>query len=253
MTTPRINKWRYACIGASTEDTTKAAILGRTAGYDDECVLFVGQGLIAYDSSGNRIEYPPSKATQAVAGKRSHLKYNEPMFGGEDKKLLSYNGTGFFVDIMPMIDETVTTTDDDYDEYNEKGVITFIKEIDGVRIKEGVTTVQPSNTNMQSMESVVNIVFEACRIMTKKSREMFGRGISNTFKTDLEQHVGQGLEEMKSTDYSLIDLPDEQLQAYTVEAVVTPRSRQRRGEVLLSASIVPVYAARQIDITLTVL
>lgn len=253
MSTSRMNKWRYAVVGATSEDATKEDILSRTPVYNHEQVLFVGQGLIAYDSDGNAVEYPPNLATQAVAGKRSYLEYYEPIFGGETKKLLAYNGTGFFVETMPMVSNTTLTTEDDWDEYNEKGVITFVQDSTGVRIKEGVTTVQPENSDMESQEAVVSVVSHAMIVIDAYCREMLGKGISNTYKTDLEQYVGQGLEKMKTQDFSLIDLIDEQLQAYTVEAIITPRSRQRKGEVLLNVSIVPTYAARKIDVTLMVL
>lgn len=252
MNTPRVNKWRYACVGATTTDDTKEKILARTAAYNNEFIIFVGQGLIAYDEKGDAIEYPAYKATQAFAGKRSHLEYYEPVFGGDARKLLAYNGVGFFTDVMPMVNENTITTEDDWEEYNEKGVITFTKELDGVRIKEGVTTVQPDNLEMQSQESVVSIVIHAMEVIYKYAKQMIGRGMTNTFKTDIEQFISQGLEEMKVKDFSLIDLPDEQLQAYTVTASMLPRASQRKGQISVSASIVPIYAAREIDIPLMV-
>jgi len=90
-----------------------------------------------------------------------------------------------------MVNENTITTEDDWEEYNEKGVITFTKELDGVRIKEGVTTVQPDNLEMQSQESVVSIVIHAMEVIYKYAKQMIGRGMTNTFKTDIEQFISK--------------------------------------------------------------
>lgn len=255
MSSPTNHKWRYASVGAAVDDTAMADILARTAtatGYDEERVLFVGQGLI--DRSGN--EYPSYEATQAVAGKRSALWYGLSIWGGETSKLLGVSGENFFVDLMPMPGTGVgnIATLENFREYNEKGVITFYRDVDGVRIREGVTTVQPGNTSgAEDEEAVVSVVTQAMRNIYAAAKSMLGKNITNSYKTDLEQKIVSALEEMKIQDQTIIDLPDEGIKAYSIGVTLVPRSTQIEGKVHIAATITPVHCAREIRADVVIL
>ena len=246
MSRPEENKWRYAVIGADPTLTDKASLRSRANAYDNENVLFVGQGLI--DKNGR--EYPPREATIAVAGKRSALWYGDAIWGGGTKKLLGRRNDNFFVDVMPLPGDPTKAS---LSTLNENGVITFVKDFDGVRIREGVTTVRPNSITGQSEEIVVSVVRHAKREMYKAAFDMLGKNITPSFKTDLEEHIKSALEKMKNEDNTLIDIPEEQLQAYEVSASIYPRENQREGKVEIEAAITPVHAARQIHANVVIL
>ena len=153
------------------DDDSKSSIIARAEDYNDEHVLFVGQGLI--DRDGN--EHQPYEATAAVAGKRSYLTYGNAIWGGQRSKLLGIKEEQFFVDVMPMVDAETFTTAADFRDYNEKGVITFTLNPDGVRIREGVTTVQSDNELMEDEEAVVSIVDHAKQVIYDACFEMLGK------------------------------------------------------------------------------
>lgn len=249
MSRPEGHRWRYAAVGATPDDGSKSSIIARAEDYNDEHVLFVGQGLI--DRDGN--EHQPYEATAAVAGKRSYLTYGNAIWGGQRSKLLGIKEEQFFVDVMPMVDAETFTTAADFRDYNEKGVITFTLNPDGVRIREGVTTVQSDNELMEDEEAVVSIVDHAKQVIYDACFEMLGKNITSSFKTDIEENIKSALERMKNEDQTLVDIPDEPLKAYQVSATIVPRSNQRLGKVMVDASITPVHAAREIKANVVVL
>lgn len=249
MSAADVHKWRYASVGAAAADDSKAKILLRTQDYDSENVLFVGQGLV----DRNNVQYAPYEATMAIAGKRSGTWYGNTIWGGDTEKRLGIKEEQFFVDILPMVSSTTTTTNADRREYNEKGVITFTKDFDGVRIREGVTSVQPGNVLEEDEEAVVSIVRKVKKVIYNAAFQMLGKNITPSYKTDLEEHIKSALEEMKNQDKTIIDLPEEQLKAYTVVATVVPRSSQRLGKVIIDASVTPVHAARSIQANVVIL
>ena len=248
MSSSTVNRWRYAIIGAPPE-SSKSDMLSAAAGYNHERVLYVGQGLV--DRTGR--EYAPHEATVAVAGKRSQLWYGRAISGGALVKRLGIGDSQFFVDVMPMVDSETLTTNADLRDYNENGVITFEKNVDGIRIREGVTTVQPTNTEAEDEEAIVSILSHALQIIYDASFEMLGENITPSFKTDLEEHIKSKLEIMRSTDKTLIDDPDEGIEPYSIEVSIVPRSNQRLGRVTVAGHITPVHAARKIPINVSVL
>jgi hypothetical protein len=82
---------------------------------------------------------------------------------------------------------------------------------------------------------------------------MLGQNITDTFKTDLEEHIKSGLEKMKTEDQSIIDIADSGLSAYTVSVSLIPRTVQKQGKVTVNVSVTPVHAAREIDATVVVM
>lgn len=242
------HQWRYGIVGATT-GTSKGDMLTEVAKYNTQNAMYVGQGLI--DRNGT--QYAPCQATLAVAGKRSQLPYNTPIWGGESKKRLGTGGENFFVEALPIVDGNTLTTKLDLIEYNEKGVITFVRDLDGVRIREAVMTTQPSNLTDESAESVMCIINEVKKNIYDACFAMLGRPITSSYKTDLEEAIKSKLEYMKVTDMSLIDADDEGLKAYDVVATIVPRTNQRLGKVTVSASVVPVHAARIVDASVVIM
>jgi hypothetical protein len=242
------HQWRYAVIGA-TNNTSKGDMLTETAKYNSQNVMYVGQGLI--DRNGN--DHYPCQATLAVAGKRSQLEYNVPIWGGESRKRLGTGGENYFVEALPIVNNSTLTTKLDLIEYNEKGVITFVRDLDGVRIREAVMTTQPGNQTDESSESVMSIINEVKKNIYDAAFAMLGRPITASYKTDLEEAIKSKLEYMKVTDMSLIDADDEGLKAYDVVASIVPRTNQRLGKVTVSATVTPVHAARKINASVVIM
>lgn len=243
--------WRSVIIGAPY-GAEKGSIVGAAGQANRETVLYVGQGVI--DQEGN--EYSPCEATQVVAGKIGVTPYYETIWGGQTRKRLSIDipPENFISDIVDLPGETPGSiaTRTDIIEYNERGVITFQKDFDGVRIREGVTTVQ-DNSVAEDELAVVRIVRHAKYLVYERAYEMLGQNITSTFKTDLEEYIKGALERMKIDDHSLIDIPENGLAAYNVSVQLIPRSVQRQGKVKIDISITPVHAAREIVATITVM
>ena len=236
-------QWRYAVVGVTDEETSKSEIIDRVnASYDDEHILFVGQGLV--DKNG--VEYAPYQSTVAIAGKRSALPYGQSIWGGAAKKLLGKGDDQFFVDVLPMVSAETVTKDSDIKSYNENGVITFRKDPDGIRILEGVTSVSPTNVTQEDEEAVVSIVDHAKYIIYDVCFKMSGENLVPSYKTTLEQSIQSALEVMKNTDKTIQDYSEEGIKAYTVNATIVPRANQLLGKVIVDATITPVHAAREI-------
>jgi len=247
MSSSENNRWRYAVVGAP-EGTIKSEMLSMTAGYNHERVMFVGQGLI--DRNGR--EYAPNEATMAIAGKRSQLWYGRSMWGGASIKRLGINESQFFVDTLPIVGPDAFITNSDLRDLNEGGVITFEKSTDGVRIREGINTVQATNVDAQDTESVVGIITRALEVIYNASYQMLGENITPSFKTDLEEHIKSQLSIMQTVDKTLTEDEDEGLEPYSIEVTIVPRSNQRLGRVSVAGHITPVFAARKIPINVSV-
>jgi hypothetical protein len=246
--------WRFAVLGAAS-GATKAEILSAAASHNRETVIYVGQGVI----DANEVEYTPTEAVQVVAGKIGAMPYYEPIWGGRPSKILGIDQNGsidkYIIDLVPLPGDTAGTvaTREDIIEYNEKGVITFVEEIDGIRIREGLTTVQNPAETAEDELAVMRIIRHVKYLVYDLSYEMLGQNITDTFKTDLEENIKSGLEKMKSEDKSIIDIPDSGLSAYTVSVALVPRTVQKQGKVTVSVSVTPVHAAREIDATVVVM
>lgn len=246
--------WRFAILGAP-EGASKAEIISAAKSFNRENIVYVGQG--AVDMNG--IEYTPIEATQIVAGKIGAMKYFEAIWGGQPTKILGINSTGtvekYITDILPL-DGTGPgnlATYEDIIEYNEAGVITFVEEIDGIRIREGLTTIQNPAETAEDELAVVRIIRHIKYLVYDRCYEMLGQNITSTFKTDLEEHIKSGLEKMKTEDNSIIDIPESGLSAYNVSVQLVPRTVQKQGKVTVNVSVTPVHAAREIEATVVVM
>lgn len=246
--------WRFAILGAPDE-ASKSEIISAAVGFNRENIAYVGQGAI--DMNG--LEYTSAEATQIVAGKIGSTKYFETIWGGAQSKVLGILRNGvmdhFITDIvrMPGGGPDGHATHEDTIEYNEAGVITFVKEVDGVRIREGLTTAQNPAETAEDELAVVRIIRHVKYLVYDRCFEMLGQNMTSTFKTDLEENIKSGLEKLKSEDRSIIDIPDSGLSAYTVSVMLVPRTVQKQGKVTVTVSVTPVHAAREIEATVVVM
>lgn len=248
---PEYHGWRFAILGAPA-GASKSSIIGSAVGFNRENVVYVGQGVI--DINGT--EYSPCQATQVIAGKIGATKYYETIWGGAKSKVLGIEGEKYIAELVALPGAGVDglATKEDIIEYNEKGVTTFVEELDGIRIREGVTTIQDSVSNSSEDElAVVRIIRHAKYLVYNRAYEMLGQNITATYKTDLEEHIKTGLEVMKSTDLSLIDITESGLSAYTVSVQLVPRTVQKQGKVTVNVTITPVHAAREISAQVVVM
>ena len=246
--------WRFTILGAP-EGSSKANIISAAAFQNNENVVYVGQGCI--DMNGT--VYSPAEATQVIAGKIGATKYYEAIWGGQQSKVLGILNNGvvekYITDIVPLpgTGPGNTATKEDIIEYNEAGVITFVEELDGIRIREGLTTVQNPAEAAEDELAVMRIIRHVKYLVYDKCYEMLGQNITSTFKTDLEENIKSGLEKMKSEDRSIIDIPESGLSAYNVNVQMVPRTVQKQGKVTVNVSMTPVHAAREIEATVVVM
>lgn len=247
MNSAQYHGWRFAILGAPA-DFTKAQILNAAVSFNDENIVYVGQGVI--DLNGTR--YSPVEATQVIAGKMGASEFYTPIWGGHESRILGNDGERFITDVLMLPGAGVAAaTGEDIDEYNEKGVVTFTKELDGIRVREGVTTVQSSNLTGEDELAIMRIIRHVKYLVYERAYSMLGQNITATYKTDLEEHIKSGLAEIKET--ALIDIPESGLAAYTVNVQLIPRTSQRQGKVTVNVSIVPVHAAREIKAEVVVM
>jgi hypothetical protein len=250
MNSAMYHGWRFAILGAP-EGFTKSQIMNAASGFNSENIVYVGQGVV--DMNGT--EYSPVEATQVVAGKMGASEFYEPIWGGDSTRILGIgdNGEKYISDVLALpgaLEGTVATREEEI-EYNETGVITFTKELDGIRIREAVTTVQNTELSQEDELAVMRIIRHVKYLIYERAYEMLGKNITSTYKTDLEEYIKSGLAEIK--DVALIDIPESGLAAYTVSVQLIPRTSQRQGRVTVNVSVVPVHAAREIKAKVVVM
>lgn len=245
--------WRYAILGAD-ENMNKDIRLLRALVFNNENVIFVGQGL--YDVEGNY--YEPRLATMAVAAKISTTPYHIAIWGGRPQKALR-GSFDFLSDIGELPGEVIydddnnvigekPATKDDIVQYNEGGIITFLVDKDGIKIREGITTAQQVyfkyyGVNKEDEISVLRIINHAKYIVYDACYKMLGEGITDTFQMDLETQVSEALSTMVS-EAALLD--------YSVTSRIDPVIGGT-AKVYVDISITPVHAARQIDASIVVM
>lgn len=255
MSADDVCRWRYACIGANKDDraTDIYNLVDRAEVFDNQYIIFIGQGLIDYD--GNEIL--PYEATMYWAGLRSNLSYGTSMFGGDPSKIL-YSWSMLegknkpVADVMPLLatENKVQFEPEVYANLNEAGVVTTKREYDTVTFREGVTTSQANDYS--SEESVVNIVKYALNVTYDVCYGYQGKNITNNLKTSLEEAIKAKLSDMKTYDGTLADVATDNLKAYDVEVMITPRAEQKVGKIYVNLKITPVYALRQIEASVIV-
>ena len=250
MNSAQYHGWRLAVLGAPSGATKSQILAQATSRFNRENIVYVGQGLTTI----NEVDLTPAQAAQVVAGKISATPYNKTIWGGSKEKILALSGEKYIIDVgvLPGSAADGSATKEDIIEYNEKGVITFVDELDGIRIREGVSTSQNTTTGEDEV-AVTRIVRHVKYLVYDRAYEMLGQNITSTYKIDLEEYIKSGLEEMKVTDLSLIDIPDSGLTAYSVSVTLTAQAGMKEGKVTVNVSITPVHAARQITAQIVVM
>lgn len=248
MNTSQYHGWRFAIIGAP-DKATKGEIITEASSYNNENVAYVGQGVI--DTNGTN--YSPTEATQIIAGKMGATDYYNTIWGGQSEKILGTNNTAYIVDTIavPGTGTNGTPTYEDYVEYNEAGAITFTTDSDGVKIKEAITTAHNYNSDQEDELAVVRIVRHAKYVVYNTCLSYLGLGITDTFKTDLQEAIKTALEEMK-IEGALTDDTDNNYSAYSASVSIVPYTSMIQGKVTANVSITPVHAARTINASITV-
>ena len=263
MSTDDVCRWRYAVIGANDADISTVdknlnpdieGLLSRALLCDSQYIIYIGQG--AYDYDGNYI--PAYKMPMYWAGLRSKLSYGISMFGGDTEKVLysySYdeNENKPLYDVAPLLkgETTVPFEPDTYVALNEGGVVTLKKEYDTVSFREGVTTMQTGN-DYGTEESVVNIVKYALDQTYDVCYLYQGKNLVSSLKASLEEAIKVKLNDMQTFDQTLVDVESDNIKAYDVSVIVTPRAGQRVGKIYVNLKITPVYALRQIEASVIV-
>jgi hypothetical protein len=249
MGSPEQHGWRFAIIGAA-DDASMMDRIRTCIDLDTENIIYVGGG--AVDING--VEYSPREATQVVAGKIGYTQYQYAIWGGNASKILAANGINYITDILPMPGTAPdgSASPADIVMYNEHGVLTFQKDPDGIRIREGITTAQNTNQSSEDEIAVVRIIRHAKYAVYDVCYSMLGENIGATFQQDMTNAVNTVLSKMLK-EGALIDVPSDGLTAYLTNVQISPRILQREGRVIIDISITPVHAARTIDARITVM
>ncbi len=248
MNTPQEHGLRFAILGAE-DDSTMSGMITTAVSFNSESIIYVGQGVV--DINGTK--YTPRLATQVVAGKIGYTSYQYAIWGGATSKLLAANDINYITDIMTLpgsLDDGTAGTSDII-VYNEHGVLTFLELDDGIRVREGVTTAQDSNTTAEDEIAVVRIIRHAKYQVYDACYALLGENIGNTFDQDM-QTAAQGVLKTMKDEGALVDVAEDGLSAYSVSVSTGSRSNQRQGLVAVAMSITPVHAARTIDVSISI-
>ncbi len=259
-------KWRTILLGANADNRSDIASLASKAkALDNEYILFLGQGLIDTGMTGyvstvsqtEKINYLgaksdsqllPYECTQYIAGLRSKLNYGEAIFGGQGRKRI--RGVGD-LEIAPLTSYDTEYYWDPvtYTKLNEAGVLTFTEDYGNITLTDGVTTVA-SNRGEEDEEGVMNILKYAQNAIYDVCLPYIGRNIDADLENSITTGIEKVLEEMKTTDMTLIDT--EEYPAYTVSVSLGSRRNQLLGRIYVYCTICPVHAVRQIEVEMTV-
>jgi len=257
MNTPEQHGWRFAVVGAD-ENMNMMERIKYAAALNNELMIFVAGGIV--DTNG--VEYQPRMATMAVAGKIAATKYSTAIWGGRPNKALMVNGSQFITDIIDVPGEPIYEDPDaetlvitgsspatrtEMIAYNECGCVTFLKDDDGVKITEGVTTVQERYAELgikkEDEIAVMRIINHAKYTVYDACYSMLGENLNETFQSDLEEAIRSNLGVMGD---------EGALSAYDVVVTVGTTTESEQGQILAEISITPIHAARIIDAKIVV-
>jgi len=222
--------------------------------YNNEYIIYVGQGVAFRPSEGEEIQYlPPHKAVQLYTGIRSHLSYKNAIFGGEEKKVLIG-----VEDVIPFEYNTnMGRLKEIMIELNESGVCIFKKEYGDVTFVEGVTT---SRSDVLSHESIMSIVAHVSKRLIARCRPYQGQNLTEDLKATLKTALQGELQNITDTDKSLISIEQYNLAPYNVEVSSAAMVRFdekgsliRESKIVVKCKIVPVGALRDIDLGVIVI
>lgn len=259
-------KWRTILLGANADNRSDIASLASKAGsLNNQYILFLGHGLIDTGMTGyvstlsqtEKVNYIgassdnqllPYECTQYIAGLRSKLDYGESIFGGQGRKRI--RGVGD-LEIAPLTsyDKEYYWDPINYTKLNEAGVLTFTEDYGNITLTDGVTTVS-STHNEEDEEGVMNILKYAQNAIYDVCLPYIGRNIDADLENSITTGIEKVLEEMKTTDQTLIDTHE--YPAYTVSVSLGSRRNQLLGRIYVYVTICPVHAVRQIEVEMTV-
>ncbi len=257
-------KWRTILLGANTDDRSDiSSLIAKAKSINNQYVLFLGQGLIDTGMTGdvakltvqekqaigavNDNHLLPYECTQYIAGLRSKLNYGESIFGGQGRKRIRSIGD---LKIAPIVEyETEYTWDPNtYIRLNEAGVLTFTEDYGNITLTDGVTTVQAGNE--EDEEGVMNILKYAQNAVYDVCLPYIGRNIDADIENSITTAIEKVLEEMKTSDMTLVDT--DEYPAYDVTVALNSRQNQLLGRIYVYLTICPVHAVRQIEVEMTV-
>lgn len=293
MNSTEVCKWRSLIVGANALDRTNDygeagfKLMDKAAAFDNENILFLGQGLIdsgyvpesnvklLTNASGNPIlnsagqrqyvslladdeaalegQLLPFQCTQYVAGLRSKLFYGDAIFGGEAKKQIVGIGADFGIAPLFAGENKVLWQPDNYVALNQAGVLTFTDDYNiPVTLMDGVTTKQsPLEEDEEGVQSIVKYAKHAVHEVLQS---FIGRNITGDLEAMMENAVTTVLNTMTSTDQTLVAVASEGLAAFDVDIVLVPKSnaQQTLAKAYVYLKLTPVHALRQIEVELTV-
>ena len=258
-------KWRTILLGANADNRSDiVSLINKAKSLNNTYVLFLGHGLIDtgmtgivatlsnnekqnYINARNDNQLLPYECTQYIAGLRSKLDYGESIFGGQGRKRI--RGVGD-LDIAPLTsyDDEYVWDPNNYVKLNEAGVLTFTEDYGNITLTDGVTTVQ--HAKEEDEEGVMNILKYAQNAIYDVCLPYIGRNIDADLENSITTAVEKVLEEMKTTDQTLIDTDD--YPAYDVTVTLGSRKNQLLGRIYIYVLICPVHAVRQIEVEMTV-
>lgn len=259
-------KWRTILLGANADNRSDIASLASKArSLNNQYILFLGHGLIDTGMTGyvstlsqtEKVNYIgassdnqllPYECTQYIAGLRSKLDYGESIFGGQGRKRI--RGVGD-LEIAPLTsyDKEYYWDPINYTKLNEAGVLTFTEDYGNITLTDGVTTVS-STREEEDEEGVMNILKYAQNAIYDVCLPYIGRNIDADLENSITTGIEKVLEEMKTTDQTLIDTHE--YPAYTVNVSLGSRRNQLLGRIYVYVTICPVHAVRQIEVEMTV-
>lgn len=293
MNSTEVCKWRSLIVGANALDRTNDygesgfKLMDKAAAFDNENILFLGQGLIdsgyvpesnvqlLTDANGNAIlnaagqrqyvpllnddeaslpgQLLPFQCTQYIAGLRSKLFYGDSIFGGEAKKEIVGIGADFGIAPLFAGENKVLWQPDNYVALNQAGVLTFTDDYNlPVTLMDGVTTRQsPLEEDEESVQSIIKYTKHAVHEVLQS---FIGRNVTGDLEAMMENAVTTVLNTMTSTDQTLVTIASEGLRAFDVDIVLVPKSNAQQilAKAYVYLKITPVHALRQIEVELTV-
>ena len=257
-------KWRTILLGANETDRDDiSSLMAKAKNINNQYVLFLGQGLVDTGMTGhistlsiqekkalgsvNDNHLLPYECTQYIAGLRSKLNYGEAIFGGQGRKRIRSVGD---LEIAPLLSyQTEYIWDpNNYVRLNEAGVLTFTEDYGNITLTDGVTTIQ--NRTEEDEEGTMNILKYAENAIYDVCLPYIGRNIDADLENSITTAIEKVLEEMKTTDMTLIDT--EEYPAYDVSVALNSRRNQLLGKIYVYVLICPVHAVRQIEVEMTV-
>jgi hypothetical protein len=284
MNSAEVCKWRTLIVGANADDRTNDIgdtsgfkLIDKAVAFDNENILFLGQGLIddGYTPESNLMKNPdvfsedeyvalisedagalpnqllPFQCTQYVAGLRSKLFYGDAIFGGEAKKEIVGVGN---LSIAPLFagENKLLWQPDNYAELNQHGVLTFTTDYNYLTLTDGVTTRQsPLEEDEEGVQSIIKYAKHAVH---EELQTFIGRNLTDDLQIIMENSVKGILSLMQTQDQTLTSVASEDLAAYDVSIVLVPKTnaQQLLAKAYVYLTLTPVHALRQIEVELTV-